>query len=208
MTYVRAQSSVAGFTLLEVIVVLVITGLVSALLIQGLGGLLATRLTVANAIDNLDALVMTRNIVLEPLRGIIPDQKDGPNEFRGQPRTLKGRTLRSLQSTAGAPVPFKMTLEFDQDRGVTVLTYEEPGRTATELARWVGNMPEFKYRDLTGPWETNWPSPRSTTQIPWLIFVDTGETLVPLIAYVAGSHERVVRPQDLPFATGVPALAN
>ena len=197
----------AGFTLFEMIVVLVISSLMAAVLMQGFGAVLSTRLSVSNAIDDLQETVLVQNILVDPLRGVIPDHSEGANEFRGQPRTLSGQTLRPLLSALGAPTPFKMTLDYDQSRDATILVYEESGRPKVEIGRWSGNSPTFKYRDSVGSWEENWPTETSRSQTPWLIYLDVGPTLIPLVAAVSGPHQRVPRPQDLPFGTGGMSIA-
>ncbi len=196
----RHCRATAGFTLFEMIVVMVIAGLVGAVLTQGFGIILTTRISVSNAISNLQDVVLSHNILVDPLRGILPDYSDGANQFRGQARGLSGQTLRPLLSATGSPTPFKMTLDYDTINNATVLVYEEPGRPKSELARWPGNGPTFKYRDLTGDWQPTWPPQASTSQTPWLIWLDTGPSLSPAIASIAGPHDRVTRLQDSPFA--------
>ena len=199
----------AGFTLFEMIVVVVITGLMGAVLMQGFGIILATRLSVTNTIADLQETVLSQNILVDPLRGILPDYKNNPNQFRGQARTLGGQTLRPLLSAPGSPTPFTMTLDYDSSADATALIYEEPGRPKTELARWSGNSQAFKYRDLTGPWVPAWPPQASTSQTPFLIWLDTGgPTLAPLIASVAGPHDRVTRLEDSPFANAAAPFDN
>lgn len=197
-----SRSSVSsGFTLFEVLVVLVITGLMGAVLMQGFGIILATRLSVANTISNLQEVVLSQNIAVDPLRGVLPDYEKNPNVFRGQARVLSGQTMRPLLSASGAPTPFKMTLDSDSG-GSIALVYEEPGRPKAELARWVGTNVEFKYRDLTGGWSSVWPPPAGTPQTPWLIWIDAGPSLAPLIAAVDGAHTRVLRLEDTPLFGG------
>lgn len=190
------------------IVVMVITSLVGAVLMQGFGIILATRLSVADAIGNLQGVVLNHNVVVDPLRGILPDYKTGPSQFRGQSRVLGGQTLRPLLSTPGAPTPFTMTLDYDSATNTTTLVYEEPGRPKAELARWPGAGPTFKYRDITGEWQDSWPPQASTSQTPWLIWLDAGPSLAPTIASVAGPHDRVTRLQDSPFASTASPLGN
>jgi len=197
-----------GFTLFEMLVVLVITGLMGAVLMQGFSIILATRLSVSNNIANLQDLILNHNIPVDPLRGLLPDYQSNPNQFRGQARTLVGQTLRPLLSPPGAPTPFTMTMDYDGNSGTTTLIYEEPGRGKAELARWPGSAQSFKYRDLEGEWQPAWPPASSSSQTPWLIWIDAGPTLTPLVAAVAGPHQRVQRLQDSPFTGGVSPFAN
>lgn len=195
-----ANTSARGFTLFEMIVVMVISSLMAAVLMQGFSMVLGTRLSVNNTIADLQRVVISQNVPVDPLRGILPDYKDNPYQFRGQPRTMSGQTLRPLLSPVGAPTPFTMALEFDGGTNQTVLTYEEPGRTKTEIGRWPGSESSFKYRDISGAWQSSWPPQASTSQTPWLIWVDIGTATTPLIAAVSGPHTRATRLEDSPFA--------
>jgi len=194
------SSAQEGFTLFEVLVVLVITSLMGAVLLQGFSIVLGTRLTVNDTITNLQETILNKNIPLDPLRGLLPDYTSNPNQFSGQGRALSGQTLRPLLSPHGAPTPFKMTMDFDAGRNTTTLVYEEPGRGQVPIAQWPGGSQSFKYRDIEGVWQPVWPPPASVSQTPWLIWIDAGPTDAPLIASVSGPHDRVQRLQDSPFA--------
>jgi prepilin-type N-terminal cleavage/methylation domain-containing protein len=198
-----AKITSRGFTLFEMIVVIVITGLMAAVLLQGLSMVLRTRLSVSSTIADLQTVVVGQNVPVDPLRGILPDYSNNPNQFKGQARTMSGQTLRPLLSPPGAPTPFKMSLDYDGGSNQTVLTYEEPGRAKTELARWPGSDQSFKYRDVSGDWQSSWPPQASTSQTPWLIWIDTGPTAAPLVAAVSGPHDRVTRLEDSPFASAI-----
>lgn len=190
-----------GFTLFEVLVVLVITGLMGAVLMQGFSIVLGTRLRVNDTITNLQETILNKNIPLDPLRGLLPDYTSNPNQFSGQGRALSGQTLRPLLSPHGAPTPFKMTMDFDAGRNTTTLVYEEPGRGKVSIAQWPGANQSFKYRDIEGVWQPVWPPPATVSQTPWLILIDTGPTDAPLIAAIFGPHDRIQRLQDSPFAS-------
>jgi prepilin-type N-terminal cleavage/methylation domain-containing protein len=186
-----------GFTLFEVLVVLVITGMVGAILTQGFGIVLSTRLSVADAIGNMQGVVLRQSIITEPLRGIVPDESKTPIPFKGQPRMLSGRTVRGLLSPPGVPTIFTLTLE--SASGGTKLVYEEAGMPKTDIAYWPGRTPSFKYRDFNGAWLDVWPPPGSVSQTPWLIQLEGAPTAVPLVVSVLGSHRAVTRIEDIPF---------
>src|SRR3954471_16161054 len=104
------QSS--GFTLLETLVVLVITSLISVVLVQGFGLILAARTSVQTKLVDVDQAVLQRNLFLEPLRGILPDYPNRPHIFVGESRKLSGLTVRPLQERFGGPVAFTMSMEY------------------------------------------------------------------------------------------------
>ena len=187
-----------GFTLFEVLVVLVITGMVGAILMQGFSIVLSTRLSVAEAIGNMQGVVLKQSIITEPLRGIVPDESNMPVPFKGQSRMLSGRTVRGLMSPPGVPTFFVLSLE--NASGGTKLVYEETGMPKTDIAYWSGRAPSFKYRDFNGGWLDVWPPPGSVSQTPWLIQLDGAPTGAPLVISVLGSHRAIMRLEDLPFA--------
>jgi prepilin-type N-terminal cleavage/methylation domain-containing protein len=194
----------AGFTLLETLVVLVITSLISVVLVQGFGLVLAARTSVQNKLVDLDQTVLTQNVFLDPLRGILPDYPDRPNIFAGDARRLHGLTIHALESRAGAPVPFSMWLDFDAGTNQTILSYQEQGRPAIALGHWDGNQGSFSYRDRTGAWNPAWPLPPPlgalAPQTPWLIRIEIGAGFPStLVAAVDGPHQRPFRLMDSPI---------
>lgn len=188
----------AGFTLFEVIVVLVITGLISVVLIQGLGLVLAVRTSVASKIIDLDQIVLHRNLVLEPLRGIVPDYPERPYVFSGTAERIHALTVRTLQERSGTPTGITISLVYNSDRGETLAMYQEDGRDPIELMSWKGKTGAFSYRDRTGAWSDIWPvEDKPSSQTPWVIRLETGNDETPtLVASVAGAHRRILRMED------------
>jgi general secretion pathway protein J len=193
----------SGFTLLEVLVVLVITGLISVVLIQGLGLVLGVRSSVAGKILDIDRVVLHRNLVLEPLRGIVPDYPDKSYIFSGNTRELHALTVRPLRERFGTPTGMDLTLKYEGDRNETLVMYREDGQEeAIELMSWPGNSGAFTFRDRSGNWLERWPiigEEGPSAQTPWQIRLDTGtQQAATIIAAIAGSHRRTLRIQDFP----------
>ncbi|MDX2221969.1 MAG: prepilin-type N-terminal cleavage/methylation domain-containing protein [Rhodospirillaceae bacterium] len=194
-----------GFTLLEALVVLAIAGLVAAVMIQGFGTVLAVRQSVAANVDDLRRVVLERNVIVDPLTGLIPDYKDAPGVFRGGRQSLEGLTIRPLNGPAGTPRPFRLSLEYDRARNETVLRYLEEPMPSQDLARWPGDVGSFAYRDISGDWVEAWPPlfDENAPQTPWLVRLSSGLASNPvMIAYVASPHERAFRIEDL----GMPGM--
>ncbi len=191
-----------GFTLMEVLVVLVITALISVVLIQGFALILGARNSVQSKIVGLEQIVLQQNIFMEPLKGVLPDYPDRPHIFRGETKMVRGLTVRPLQSRFGSPVGFSLTMNYDQARDETELVYQESGFAPQTLGRWEGSDGAFQYRDRDGAWLESWPPHPDTPQTPWLIRLDTGEDFPSsFVVSVNGPHQRVFRMQDLPFGT-------
>jgi general secretion pathway protein J len=196
MSGARSQK---GFTLFEVIVVLVITSLISVVLIQGLGLVLTARTSVGNKLLHVERTALTRNMVLEPLRGVVPDYADHPYVFKGTARQIRGLTVHALQEPFGTPTGFTYTLNYYSDRDETAVTYKEEGREPVELDHWPGNFGRFSYRDRSGAWSDIWPINDQVSQTPWIIRIDPGVAeSATLVASVAGTHRRIYRLQDTP----------
>jgi prepilin-type N-terminal cleavage/methylation domain-containing protein len=189
-----------GFTLLEVIVVLMISGLIAAVLMQGLSLMLESRLRVAGAIDGIDRKGIQTSILTSPLRGVLPDYYDGPDVFAGYQKQMRGLTLSPLQGTSGAPTGFGMNLDYDSLKNTTTITYYERGYDPLELAQWLGNLGEFSYRGRNGDWEESWPPRRDDAkQAPRTIRVLTGLQDTAYVIRIMAPHDRVGRRQDGPF---------
>ena len=204
------KSGQSGFTLLEALVVLIITGLVSVVLVQGFGLILAARTSVQDKLVDIDQQVIQRNVFLEPLRGILPDYPNRPNVFSGDARRLHGLTVRPLEERPGVPVSFTMWLDYDRGENQTSLAYQEQGAEILVLARWSGERGSFAYRDRTGDWTAVWPPAQNVDQAPqtpWLIRVDLGFGYPQsVIASVAGAHQRPLRLLDTPLGSSSSGL--
>ncbi|MFL2770092.1 MAG: type II secretion system protein J [Rhodospirillaceae bacterium] len=194
------RSSCRGFTLLEVVVVLMISGLISVILMQGLSLVLESRLRVAGAIDNLSRTGIQASIMTSPLRGLLPDYADGPDVFFGDKQRIRGLTLTPLQGTAGAPTGFGMILDYNVVDNDTVLTYYERGYDPLVIARWEGNQGAFSYRGRTGDWAEAWPPDRiNFKQTPRSVMVQTGIQDATYVIRVLAPHDRVGRLKDGPL---------
>lgn len=193
-----------GFTLLEVIVVLMISSLITAVLFQGLSLVLSTRLRVANVLVDIESVGLQESLISTPLRGMLPDHEGELGVFAGDDRRLKGLTLSPLNGTTGAPTAFAMTLDHDAGDDETVLTYMERGYNPIEIARWTGDTGTFSYLGRTGDWQKRWPpfmAKPDILQVPRTVRLDTGmETRPTHVVRVMGPHNRLLRPQDTPFA--------
>lgn len=192
-----------GFTLVEALVVLVITGLLALTAVQGLGIILGSRSSMSVAVDRLQPTILTRAIIVDPLSGVIPDYKDKPNVFVGNQSRIRGMTTRPVNGIAGAPRPFQLRFSAVGGGDATALIYTNDRGQDFELDRWPGQGGRFSYRDISGPWVAQWPLPQDDTapQTPWLIRLDTGNLERPtIVVYVASPHDRRFRIQDVGLA--------
>ncbi|MBT7450472.1 MAG: type II secretion system protein [Rhodospirillaceae bacterium] len=200
----RERDEQRGFTLLEVIVVLMISSLIAAILFQGLSLILDTRFRVMSALTRVETIGLQTSIITSPLRGMLPDHAGEPGVFSGDSKRLKGLTLNPLQGTNGAPTAFAMDLNYDISDNATLLTYSETGYAPVEIARWTGSTGAFTYRGRVDGWVKRWPPPLEDKplQVPRTIRLDTGLEQRPVyVVRVMGPHNRAIRAEDLPFGS-------
>ncbi len=86
-----------GFTLLEVIVVLMISSLIATILVQGLSLVLNTRFRVMNALTRIETEGLQTSVIVTPLRGLLPDHKDEPGVLRGEFKATKRTNPKSIE---------------------------------------------------------------------------------------------------------------
>jgi hypothetical protein len=202
------RARTGGFTLLEALVVLVISGLVSVVLIQGFGLLLGVRTSVRDKIVAVDETVIEHSLFLEPLRGVVPDYPERPHLFVGDAQRLHGLTARPLQARAGTPVPFTLSISYDASSDRSTLTYQEDNVEPLVVGSWEGRTGAFSYRDITGPWRQAWPPEGDplAPQTPWLIRIERSTGFPKnMVASVGGAHVRPLRFRDTPFGANEPA---
>jgi|GEM_PF-1383557 len=197
-----------GFTLLEVLVVLMIAALIGVVLMQGLGVVLNLRDNFSGTILDLDRTVVKRNLIRQPLTGVVPDFNDGEQIFAGTPESVSGLTLRPLLRRPGRPTAFSLALTYDPGESLNELTYREERDEPVVLAEWTGPQASFRYMGMQTDWTPVWPpdGPNSfgagqiitelrPPQLPELVFLDTQSADEPDVA-VAMTARRNRIPRD------------
>ena len=203
------NSRTRGFTLLEVLVVLVITALVSAVLMQGMGLVLGLRDNLGEKLLDLDQLSLERNRVTFPLEGVVPDFDDGEDLFKGVEGSVSGLTTKPLLRREGRPTRFAINLQYDAGSRLNTLVYQEGNDPVITLSSWEGGQARFRYIGVDGQWVESWPQESAPVQLgviseirppqlPELILLDTQSTEVPDFA-VAILARRMRLPRDPPI---------
>ncbi len=149
-----------GFSLLEVLVVLVIVGFVSAALVQALSQVLSVRTRLGPFIDRSEDTARVGEWYRRVISGVVPAPKDSIYVFRGTSNEIIGLTLSPLTGAVGMPTPFRMVIE-NESTDLTVLRSYAEGGPALALARWpVTSMKNgaarFLFFDGTN-WSDHWP---------------------------------------------------
>lgn len=190
------RSASRGFTLIEVLVVLVITALVSTLLFQVLGQIyrLQERFGVQLAQSRIGA--MQSDWYRQVLQGLMTDYADGKQRFSGRRQHLEGLSATTLQAGGGAPLWLRLDIAETASGGGELRYAAGPGEFV--LLQWSDRgRAEFGYLDEAGVEHGEWPPQSAGTwpQLPTAVLLrwPTREGSSVLVAAPAGSREPKVR---------------
>lgn len=149
------RSRCRGFTLLEVLVVLVIVSLAMGLLLQGLHHTLRLQERFSQEMFNGRTAAMQSSWYREVVNGLMPDHAQGKNRFKGERQRFEGLTVSPLLGDPGSPVAFALELRSDPRSKQSSLNYVA-GDDSVEIMSWTGEA-EFVYFDDKGEPHDAWP---------------------------------------------------
>lgn len=154
-----------GFTLIEMLVVLVLTGLVVGVVFEGLSRVADLRIRLVRHLDG----ALDDSIVGSWFRGSVaalaPDLDKAPDAFRGSATEMSGLTLKPIDLAPGAATPFAWRLA-PEASGITRLSYRGGDGAWREIAAWTGAGARFLYAGPDGEWRSEWPPPLSGSSVP------------------------------------------
>jgi general secretion pathway protein J len=182
-----------GFTLLEMMVVLVIVSLLMTVLTQALWmGLDLLRRArgdmTAQAVET-----MRLGWYREAVAGLLPERPGGPHRFAGEGRRFAGLSAGAPVEHLGATLPLRVELEYEAAADRTRLLGFVAGTEAPmTLLSWPGRAGEFAYLDEAGESHQSWPPPfGEPLQLPRAIVLKAGlEHSGPLLVYTAIEGDR------------------
>lgn len=148
----RRIAAIAGFTLMETLVMLMLVSMAATLMFQMLAGYQAAQRRVAGQAELLDRSALVHAWFVESARGLHP-APDTP--LNGERDAFSGETLNPLLATPGAPTRFAWALETEQ--GETYLVYSEGGETQWSLPLRDGEEARFAYAAPDGSLHDRWP---------------------------------------------------
>jgi general secretion pathway protein J len=160
-----------GFTLLEMLVVLVLVGFITTLLLQGFAYVLHLRSRFLIQLGDVQQATLQEHWFRSTTAAIVTDYKQGEFIFQGKAHQFSGLTLSALDATLGVPTPF--TWQLDYSEGMMVLRYQNSQGEKWEVADWFGDEGYFRYMTKDGKWHNQWPPQfgNNTAQIPRLILL-------------------------------------
>lgn len=173
-----------GFTLLELLVVLVLVSFITALMMQGMSYVARVNEAFMGESD----LRQTRERVFGWFGDAItflsaPEPSDPAGRFRGDALSFEAVTLNSVDRREGIPVPFAFRLEAQGN--VAELIYVR----RIEASRWpllsVASDAHFEYLDAQGQWHSDWPpTPQLADLLPNAVALASAQERLFLIASV------------------------
>lgn len=187
-----------GLTLLEVLVVLTLTGMISAVMFQGYGYLLGSY----QRMQNRQSLAFERSLVeawwRDSLENLVP-YFDDELRFSGADYRMRGGSYMPLRGAPGTVA--EILWELQEEATATVLYYQQPPARALVIARWqAGERVRFQFLDETGEWLPRWV-PGESLQLPEAVQLSvesaSGELLSTVTAVVATRKTQEVPSSDL-----------
>lgn len=144
-----------GFTLIEVLVVIAITGFVAVLVLQMLTILLRGNDQIARVQTQMNEQVLSQAWFRDSI-GVMMASLDEEFAFKGDERSVSGYTLSPLLGHAGEITPVQWTLRRSSDGDA--LWYSESGEAAIRIANWPDTLAKFSFRGQKSGWLEQWPS--------------------------------------------------
>ncbi|MDD5274744.1 MAG: prepilin-type N-terminal cleavage/methylation domain-containing protein [Methylovulum sp.] len=166
MIFYPFKKSCQGFTLMEVLVVLVLVSLLSSLLMQGFGYVLRLRLNVTQQLKTQRVQQLQEYWYSGLVTGLIVNAQNEKALFQGDDSILQGLSINTLTAPAGVPKQFILTL-LSQNNTIT-LKYRITEKDDWTLGEWPAQTASFSYLDNEGNWVSTWPPKMGmvTQQLP------------------------------------------
>ena len=117
-----------GFTLIEMLVVLIITALVSGVLFQALERSYALQRRFGTELFKVQQGQMAVDWYRQTVQGLYPEQPNGSDLFHGDGATFSGLSTNALSDDFGTPAAIQWSLVASQPAGRVDLVYREPRR--------------------------------------------------------------------------------
>jgi general secretion pathway protein J len=186
--------STRGFTLMEVLVVLIVSALATTLMFQALAGFNRSRLRAAELEGVRNNQAVLAGWIGDSIRGIVAidpvslpqsTQGDAALGLTGTSTGFAALTLSPLLGSTGVPVEIHWRIE--HANGGDDLIYEEAGQQPLRFS--TDGPLKFNYRDEAGAMQEQWPTRLGVQQaLPRIIelaYVSDGQQRVQITAIAA-----------------------
>jgi|HubBroStandDraft_1064217.scaffolds.fasta_scaffold00076_20 prepilin-type N-terminal cleavage/methylation domain-containing protein len=197
-TDLRFTARRGGFTLLEVMVVLIIVGLVAATLFEALSRLNDVRGRLGPFLGTSEREALENSWFRTAVNDIIPDKALAKNVFSGKANSFSGLTMAPLSGDPGGPSPFKWELVYDGMRDRTVLRFTGYDQKPQDVRDWRGSKADFAYLGADLTWHDSWPPGlQKVKQLPLAIRLWAADEGVAIVAAIRGEKEPPPDPKAL-----------
>jgi prepilin-type N-terminal cleavage/methylation domain-containing protein len=189
----------AGFTLIEVLVVMVLLALIGGVLFQALERAYRLQERFGATLFSVQQGQMASDWYRQSVQGLYPDYPDGAGIFKGQPQEFSGLSTNPLNADYGIPTPVTWRLRVEPSNNSTELVYESKGQE-TSIVNWRGNAARFVYLDDKQVPHDAWPpSLGQFAQLPTQIQIEIPKDteIFPLVASPMGPTTPPLRMRDI-----------
>ncbi len=189
-----------GFTLIEVLVVLILFGMIGSILFQALERAYRLQDRFGLELFNVQQGQMATDWYRQTVQGLLPDYPNGKSIFRGTALEFSGLSTNPLSSDTGSPTPISWKVRINPQLGTTELVYVE-GQRETTILHWASNGARFLYLDDKLAAHDEWPPPLGiANQLPHQIQLEiaaTNESASLIVASPMGPTQALPRLRDL-----------
>lgn len=188
-----------GFTLIEVLVVMILLALIGGVLFQALERAYNLQQRFGTTLFSVQQGQMASDWFRQSVQGLYPDYAKGAHVFQGGPREFSGLSTSSLNADYGTPTHVTWKLHTDTASNTIELSYQDTGEPTTIL-HWVGKQAQFIYFDDQQQAHDTWPpSLGLTTQLPSQIQIQTpnSDEIFTLVASPMGPVTAPLRLRDI-----------
>jgi general secretion pathway protein J len=186
----------SGFTLIEILVVLIIVGMVSGILLQALERAYRLQERFGTELFDMQQRQMATDWYRLTVKGLFPDYADGRHKFKGDDREFSGLSNNPLSGGYGALTP--ITWRIRNSKGnQTELVYIENNKEVSLLS-WQGQGARFIYLDKEMTPHHSWPPALGLhKQLPTMIRIETDGEDAAILASPMGPDTPLPRLQDM-----------
>lgn len=151
-----------GMTLLEILVVLVISSFISLLLFQSYSQILNIQYRAAEQVNFAQKVLLQEQWFRQVVSALVPAQPKSEHVFSGDEQQFQGLSLAALDADATVPRVIHWQLIAMSD-GTTQLLYQGRQETSWLIMQWNADG-RIRYQDDKGLWYPEWPPPQGKVE--------------------------------------------
>lgn len=201
---VTPRRAAQGFTIIEMLIVMVIVALISGILVTAFERVLDVRTRLVVFLDGTDTPNLIAGWFRGSVEGLMADLKDGADRFSGAPRRMIGLSVAPIGGPPGVPTRITWEIAYDPATDRTYLRYQSANHAQLTIASWPKDRGGFQYCDPDLSCYRSWPPPadpgtRPASELPALVLLDAvrGTETWPILAAPQSAPDPLPRPGSL-----------